>query len=80
VAARPGKDTAHDHIPEPAMTLFPYRKETDQELLSAAAAAYADAPPARNTRSSRFARSVRQGITPSETSSRRPADSTGIPA
>jgi hypothetical protein len=61
------------------MTLFPYRKETDQELLRAAAAAYTEAPPARNTRGSQFARTLNH-ITPSETSSRRPIDSTGIPA
>jgi hypothetical protein len=62
------------------MTIFPYRKETDQELLTAAAAAYAEAPPARNTRSSRFSRSLDPDLTPSETSSRRPVDSTDIPA
>lgn len=62
------------------MTLFPYRKETDQELLDAAAAAYAEAPPAHNTRRSGLARSLSRNAHPSEVSSRRPIDNTNIPA
>lgn len=36
------------------MHLFPYREETDPELIRAAKAAYTEAPPARNTRISLF--------------------------
>lgn len=36
------------------MNLFPYREETDDELLRAAAQAYREAPPERNTEISVF--------------------------
>lgn len=62
------------------MKIFPYRKETDQELIRAAAAAYAEAPPAHNTRRNRFGQTLDRNATPSETSGRRPIDSTNIPA
>lgn len=51
------------------MTLFPYRKETNQELIAAAEAAYGEAPPDRVTTRSRFARSL------NSTARRLPADS-----
>lgn len=57
-----------------------YRKETSQELLAAAVAAYAQAPPAHNTCLSRFGRSLPRGVTPTETSSRRRVHNTNIPA
>jgi hypothetical protein len=38
--------------------LFPYRAETDPELIAAAAQAYLEAPPASNTETSVFAWSV----------------------
>lgn len=34
--------------------LFPYRKETNEELIRAAAKAYEEAPPAHNTRTTLF--------------------------
>lgn len=42
------------------MSLFrnEYRKEPDLELIEGAALAYQQAPPERNTRSSRFARNL----------------------
>ncbi len=57
-----------------------YRKETNPDLLRAATAAYAEAPPEHNTRRSALARSLRRNNTPSEVSSRRPVDNTNIPA
>lgn len=36
------------------MKLFPYREETDQELIQAAAKAYEEAPPAHNGTTSKF--------------------------
>lgn len=62
------------------MKLFPYRKETDPELIAAATAAYAEAPPARNTRRNGFSRTLNPDATPSEVSSRRDAGDTDIPA
>lgn len=61
------------------MTLFPYRKETDEELLAAAAAAYAESPPEHNTRRSSVARKL-SNARPSEVSSRRATDNFNIPA
>lgn len=40
------------------MKLFPYRKESNPALTQAAAAAYREAPPNRNTRRSQFARDL----------------------
>jgi hypothetical protein len=61
------------------MHLFPYREESDPDLIRAATAAYQEAPPANNTRRSQFSRTLGHDK-PSETSSRRPVDSTNIPA
>jgi len=36
------------------MKLFPYREETDQELIRAAAKAYEEAPPTHNGTTSKF--------------------------
>ncbi len=60
--------------------MLSYRKETNQELLRAAATAYAQAPPAHNTRRGAFSRTLSPSARPSETSSRRAADNTNIPA
>ncbi len=46
------------------MKLFPYRKETDPDLIRAAAAAYREAPPAHNTRSTSFTRSIGSAAAP----------------
>jgi hypothetical protein len=56
-----------------------YRKETNPDLLRAAAAAYAEAPPEHNTRRSGLARSLSRNARPSEVSSRRATDNTNIP-
>lgn len=45
------------------MTLFPYHEETDQELIRAAVKAYEEAPPAHNSRISKFAWAVAQRTT-----------------
>jgi hypothetical protein len=49
--------------------LFPYREETDQKLIQAAAKAYEEAPPAHNTRTTLFGWAV----------GNRSASTTGVP-